>query len=67
MANYTRDRLAFDVSEINLKLEEEGSTDRVFLVSGLIGVMEGCAGSGSEAQDAVLARLVEEIKGACNG
>ncbi len=67
MATYSQDRLAFDVSEINLKLEDEGSTDRVFLVSGLIGVLEDCAGSGSKAEDAVLSRLMKEVKGAANG
>lgn len=67
MASYTPGRLASDVSTINLKLLENGSTDRVMLVSELLAMLHGCAATGTREEGAMLGELITVIKEVSNG
>lgn len=60
---YTSEQLAFDVSEVNLKLEESGSHDRVLLVSEFIAVLEKLPPNSA----CTAGQLIELIKGVRDG
>lgn len=60
---YTSEQLAFDVSEVNLKLEESGSNDRVLLVSEFIAVLEKLPPDSA----CTAGQLIEMIKGVRDG
>lgn len=60
---YTGEQLAFDISEVNLKLEESGSNDRVLLVSEFVAVLEKLPRDSACSAG----QLIEMIKGVRDG
>lgn len=58
---YTSEQLAFDVSEVNLKLEESGSNDRVLLASEFIAVLEKLPPN-SACTAGQLVKLIEGVR-----